>query len=362
MTDRKITVILFLLFGWSAMALASPDPNEQEKFVVAKIIGGKVSKSSAWPWMAAIVRNGFLAYQGQFCGGSLIAPRWVLTAAHCVSDETAQSISVVVGRSNLMLNDGEIHEVSQIIIHPEFYEFDLKNDIALLELSEASLIQPIETLSDYSAQDEPGRSAVALGWGTTLDGLGQYPADLYEVELPIVSNQTCKQAMPSADITESSLCAGDADGGKDTCTGDSGGPLVVFDDESQSWRQAGITSYGLERCAYPGQYGVYTRLEKYKDFISETICTATQIPIAPFLTLSQTGVNVTAEWTSDSLNAYRLYYAPYPGLEAIYSLDMNQANTLSVTLSSGQNFYVAVRAYDGNCISDFSNIESFIIP
>ena len=145
------------------------------------------------------------------------------------------------------------------------------------------------------------------------------------------------------------------------CQGDSGGPLVLYDRERQAWRQLGVTSFGASRCAQIGSYGVYTRLERYKTFISSTLCGVNRKPATPQLTIDKQNQFVTARWTTAGTAGYRLYYAPYPKMAPIYSADMGPRNELSVELPVGAAYYVAVSAYQGNCRSDFSNVEHFIV-
>ena len=333
--------------------------------IAPRIIGGTASKEGDWPWMTGILfrSDGFL-----FCGGTLIKDKWVLTAAHCLYDIDKiplqpGDIETLIGRSRLSTPGGERRFVKQIIIHPSYNQYlpDSAFDIALLKLETPSSYPPIQTLGNFSVQDDPDKPATALGWGTTSTPELTFPDDLHQVTVPIVSNGVCNQAMGGV-IKDNMLCAGFVDGGKDACIGDSGGPLVVFDTESQSWRQVGITSFGIG-CAEPGVYGVYTRLEMFKDFISSTICSGDDFPGTPELDISIHNHTVTASW-NPTFNAegYRLNYAPYPELSPIYSLDMNGNTSLSVELNSGDAYFVAINAYHQNCQSNYSNIEYFVVP
>jgi len=327
----------------------------------ARIIGGRPANSNAWPWMSGLVYKYEPISNGLFCGASLIAKDWVLTAAHCVFNESSASFDVIINQPQLDSGTGELLAVDSIIIHPEYNDFTLDNDLALIKLATPSRTQPIQVLPPFTAQDNAGKFAIAIGWGVISTSPEEYPLDLYQVDLPITDAPLCDAAM--GDITDNMLCAGNGLGNKDTCFGDSGGPLVVFDTESQSWRQAGITSWGFG-CADPGSYGVYTRLKNYAAFISDHICAAHELAVSTSLQLKIEGNKVRASW--DSLNnvylyGYRLNYAPYPDAQTIYSIDMNRSTDLSVTLGSGSDYYVAISSYHNNCISEYSNIEHFII-
>lgn len=327
--------------------------------VTPKIIGGRASVSTQWPWMAGLVKKNHSSFDGIFCGASLIAKHWILTAAHCVVDESRFTIDIIINQSDLKKNTGERLSVERILIHPLFENESLVNDLALIKLSTPSIHTPITVLSPYSTQDRADKPAIALGWGTTSATEPKYPVQLQEAELSIIDNPTCSATLNR--ITNDMLCAGIPSAKKDTCQGDSGGPLIVFDTESQSWRQAGITSWG-DRCAKPGSYGVYTRIKNYASFISDNICSANKKITPTSLSLSITDLVATARWgTSKTASGYRLHYAPFPQAWPIYSIDLNQLTQFSAGLNTGDAFYVAIKSYKDNCISEFSNIEHFAL-
>jgi len=338
---------------------------------MARIIGGRTADSSAWPWMAGLIFKRSDSSHSFFCGASLIAENWVLTAAHCVFYKNRLSFDVIINQAQLENGNGERLSVDDILIHPQYNPINFENDLALIKLATPSHNPPINVLAPFSTQDYAGKVAIALGWGTTSDTPLIYPQELQQVDLPIIDNSRCAVTMggnidtddpeDTGDITTDMLCAGDGLGRKDTCFGDSGGPLIVFDTESRSWRQAGITSWGYE-CASPGFFGVYTRLKNYAAFISEHICTAQDIPEPVSLSLDIDDTIATASWnTLNTVSGYRLNYAPYPDAQTIYSMDMNRDTDFSATLGSGDAFYVAMTSYNGNCLSEYSNIEHFII-
>ena len=355
---RLVQIILCITFSSSAVTAADYP-------ITAKIIGGQTASSTAWPWMAALSNKSLTAISGLFCGGSLIAQNWVLTAAHCMFDnknqlETPQNLRVQINSANLNSITGEVHNVAEIHVHPAFNQTNLNNDLALLKLSENSNVTPIEILPANSSQDEAGQNSIALGWGNTSTRRIVFPADLHQVALPIISNAVCSRALTG--IIDSMVCAGQVTGGVDTCEGDSGGPLLVFDQESQSYRQAAITSFGESKCAAPGFYGVYTRVDQFNDFISNTICSAEQIPTAPQLKLTVNKTLVQVSWNK-VLNGqhFRLNYAPYPTGTPIASMEMHQKTEYAVNLPLNSAYYVAITAYNGNCKSGYSNVETFVV-
>ena len=230
-----------------------------------RIIGGEVAAEGAWPWMAALVTQGYTPYDGQFCGGALIHAKWVLTAAHCLGG----SIDVVLGTNDLTASASTYERIAVIqqIAHPSYNSGTQDNDIALLELAEASSQTPI-AWNTSSAYNAAGLTSTVIGWGTTSYPTTSYPEMLMQVNVPIVSNATCSASYPGQ-ITSNMLCAGYAAGGKDSCQGDSGGPLMVSTG-SGSYVQVGVVSWG-DGCALAGYYGVYTRVSNYAAWISSYV-------------------------------------------------------------------------------------------
>lgn len=268
-----VLVALLLLVGVIAPLRAAEGPQPD-------IVGGaEVPDPNPYVWQVAIVSLPFQGTNSQFCGGSLIAAQWVLSAAHCFSNSgditPADQVGVLVGVRDLRVPTSAL-SVSRIIVHPGYVESTFANDIALLKLSEpvgdTSLIIPLSSASDDATFAEPGTLATVSGWGGLVGyapggsppGGQQYPDILYAVQVPIVSNDTCRTPNPS--LLDSMICAGLEAGGKDSCQGDSGGPLVVPDGNS-GYIQVGVVSFGLG-CAAPNTYGVYTRVSSFRDWIS----------------------------------------------------------------------------------------------
>jgi len=228
----------------------------------ARIINGVTSQPSAYPWMVSLRDSG----NGQFCGASLIAPNWVLTAAHCVEGENAAGIEAVVGDFNLTSNDqGEqTRGIKRIVVHPNRNANSEDNDIALLELKQAvsnsAVLAATSVLTDSIAVGTPLK---VMGWGNQSTSGAQFPNKLNEVDVPLVAQLTCNENY-NGDISDNMICAGLEQGGKDSCQGDSGGPLLYQKDGQ--WHQVGIVSFG-EGCAVANKPGVYARVGAYTNWI-----------------------------------------------------------------------------------------------
>ena len=267
-----VMLLLFLLMPTTPLAAqasepptGTPTPNTRELVVV----GGQPADPGEWPWQVMVLTGPYL------CGGSLIAPEWILTAAHCVFEKEGllfapSSITVRLGEHDRTRSESgeQVIAVAQIIAHDLYDSATNEHDIALLRLTSpaqsTATVQPI-TLLQQSAENAlatPGTMATVTGWGTTKEG-GAAATLLMEVAVPIVSNAQCNRSYGY--ITDNMLCAGYEAGGKDSCHGDSGGPLVVSD-ENGGWQLSGIVSFGYG-CARAKYFGVYTRISRYVEWI-----------------------------------------------------------------------------------------------
>lgn len=240
-----------------------------------RIIGGEVTPDGERPWMASLQSGG-----QHFCGGSVIASRWILTAAHCVEDGNADGLQVQVNVNDLSNSgEGERHNVAQIYNHPGYAQGE-STDIALLYLaSEISSSVPVLALADTDLMDEgatPGTLATVSGWGNTSTNGENFPDKMHQVNVPVVSNETCNSsAAYGGQVQDTEICAGYSEGGRDSCQGDSGGPLTVFYNGQEN--QVGVVSWG-EGCAVPDKYGVYARVAALKTWVDSVMAGNTDTP------------------------------------------------------------------------------------
>ncbi|EFX80463.1 hypothetical protein DAPPUDRAFT_188210 [Daphnia pulex] len=217
--------------------------HQPTRFDTHRIVGGVDAAKNAWPGIVGLRMKGRF-----FCGGSLIAPTKILTAAHCLTGIKRADIP------NLTVDLG---------MHVQSPSDAQANDIAIITLSSpvtyTSTISPVclANSNDQFADQE----ATIIGWGTTSEG-GSLPSVLQQATVKVTANAQCKTSYST--LAASMLCA--AAPGKDTCQGDSGGPLLVRSAPGSQWTQAGIVSFGVG-CARPEFPGVYTRVSSHGRWI-----------------------------------------------------------------------------------------------
>lgn len=243
------------------------------------IIGGTTTTITSAPWMAQLWytddqgTTGTSDDTGFFCGGAVVAPTKILTAAHCVKGaDWAKGGAVVTGATQLPSDDGDLHGGTATAVlrqwyHPSYNADAIDNDIAVLTLAAPVKATPIRmTTSTDTASYDPAttgaKSAKVYGWGRTSSTSDDVSPTLKTATLPIKSDTTCAAAYGSWFIKGHMTCAGPPASGTDSgttaiCSGDSGGPLVV------NGRIVGVVSWNVTDCVAKGAYSVFTKVSKY---------------------------------------------------------------------------------------------------
>jgi secreted trypsin-like serine protease len=254
-------------------AQASKAITSAESLLIARIdpriIGGDYTTIEKNPWQVALVL-GFAPepIRQQFCGGSLIAANWVLTAAHCVDNQSSPERVDVITGTTFYKSFGQRIKSDRIYIHSGWNSNTMENDIALIRLSmPASMGAPVAL--PVAENGIPSASTISVtGWGAIFEGGGSSEV-LMGAEIPIVERDQCNEPLAyNGRIKLSMFCAGFRDGGLDSCQGDSGGPASAIQNGKPTL--LGVVSWG-EGCARKMKYGVYTRVSAFRDWIDKTI-------------------------------------------------------------------------------------------
>jgi len=285
------------------------------------IYHGQTTPKGAFPFIVALIQAEAPDteegnYQGQFCGGSLISDRWLITAAHCMTaeDDQKRPIEITPDKVNIYagsndFKDGKRIKVKRVIRHPQYDPEKFENDVALLELAESAKSAKTSTIALLTPQNESsiggvGAKVIAAGWGETETK--EMPTELRHVEMDILSTAQCntnivnyRKAVGLAEllrkaqlsfgladgvveqvrllvegnigkiVTDNMVCSGRLETKRDTCQGDSGGPLFVKGPGGK-FTLVGLTSWG-EGCGATekGLYGIYTRVARYADWVQQ---------------------------------------------------------------------------------------------
>ncbi|MET8135537.1 serine protease [Streptomyces sp. NPDC005251] len=261
---RAYVPMLALVAAAAVIPLTSPALASSDSVV----IGSRPVQISKSPWTVALSsRDRFGGTRaGQFCGGVVIGPTTVVTAAHCLGDDVlgapprqAGDLKVIAGREDLTTGDGKEIPVRDIWVNPHYDSDTNAGDFGVLTLAEPlPAASAIRMAPSGDPAYEPGTAAVVYGWGD-LTGGGDYASSLRAADVHVLSDSSCERAYPGSEAgtydAVSMVCAGEPAGGHDACQGDSGGPLVA------QGRLIGLVSWG-SGCGRAGSPGVYTRVSE----------------------------------------------------------------------------------------------------
>lgn len=281
----------------------SDGPSSSSLPISPRIIGGTVTGSDRFPFVASLLDTGTMAH---ICGGTLVAPDVVLTAGHCSS----YFDSIQVGRHDIVNGKPRTYDhlvVEEHVTHPSYGNV-IMHDFALAKLYGTSGVKPVRMNNrrNVPAVDE---ALTVMGWGVTEEGDSSTASDvLREVDVISMSNEECEkssgeyggeQVSYNGYIVKSMMCAWME--GVDACQGDSGGPIIKARVEGGGggWQedvQVGIVSWGLG-CAHGSFPGVYARLSAVDDWLRNSICRMSADPPA-YLGCAENGNAPAFEWLS----------------------------------------------------------------
>ncbi|XP_068033818.1 LOW QUALITY PROTEIN: prostasin-like [Anomalospiza imberbis] len=253
-----------------------------------RVVGGSGAQEGQWPWTVSV------AFRGRHvCGGALIAPAWVLTAAHCFPPENPlREYRVTLGVLQLLAPppDAQVRGVASVARHPAYRDYgDYRDserhggaaagDLALARLeppaSPSRLVRPV-CVPSAEVTFEPGLNCTVTGWGHVRTAVPlPPPKTLQQLEVPLLSPRLCRCLYASGTAAGTrrdglgtpagdTICAGLPQGQRDACQGDSGGPLACR--LGGTWHLAGVVSWG-DACGVPGRPGVYTGVSPHLSWI-----------------------------------------------------------------------------------------------
>ncbi len=290
-----VSAIIFIGAMGADHALAAPSPSDDAVSfaetgsrplgIQGRVINGtEVTTEARYPWVVSL-RYTYDPKKAavHFCGGSIVGPSLIVTAAHCVDRLVGRegALSIWYGSTRLSRGGSSV-QAAEILVHPDkrvvtiplaggkFYEV-YDNDIALVSVrgtfpdsTHAKVLKPV----NESLMFGDGALVTVAGWGLTETG---QPAEtLRHLGLKLVPRRLCNSVGSyDGNITENMVCAGFIEGGRDSCKGDSGGPLMAYDGEG-GLVLAGVVSWG-EGCAMPKKYGVYVRAPRFYSWIMDAL-------------------------------------------------------------------------------------------
>lgn len=230
----------------------------------SRIIGGEPANINQFPWTVSVRQFG-----AHHCGGSIIRPNRVLTAASCVPRNTPANLYTVRAGSNNNNVGGQLLQVADFVVHPNFVADRFRSNIAIIFMAgvfnTANPAIAVIALPSQGAGVATGVLAQVTGWGETAIG-GAYSPLLRVVSVPIVAQNTCvsNYAHHVFPLSQDMLCAGFPAGGRGFCTGDIGGPLTL------GAQLAGIASFNVV-CAAANYPGVFTRVSFFSNWINANV-------------------------------------------------------------------------------------------
>jgi secreted trypsin-like serine protease len=256
---KAIRPLVTLLLAFAVVASAAPAFAAEPQYG-ARIYNGSPASEANFPNVALI-----MFASGGRCTGSLIAPEWVLTAAHCMPKTQGESLRIGLGGDDLSKGFDEVFTSTAYAAHPRYNPTTLANDVGLIRLPRRS-VKPVVRLASREdrAAWQAGVRATIVGWGRTQEDPPVNSSILRSATVIIQEEARC-HALDDIYDEGTMMCAGGT--GSDACRGDSGGPLLVF--SGSNVVQMGITSFGAD-CG-PTSVGFYAWVPAARTWIDATV-------------------------------------------------------------------------------------------
>ncbi|XP_075413316.1 serine protease 55 [Tenrec ecaudatus] len=259
-----LSVLLLMAEAKSVHLACGERPGFEGGAQYSRIINGVEAGFGEFPWLVSIQSE-----HEHFCGGTILNPWWILTAAHCFQFDqlSPEDLSIVAGTNDLISSSKDIKKVTKIILHKDFQKDKMDNDIALLMVNSPISFNDQEIPICLPKHPSPStwHECWVAGWGQTVtDNKNSLTTDMMKAPMAIIAWERCSQIFPK--LTKNMLCAGYKNESYDACQGDSGGPLVCTPGPGKEWYQVGIISWGRS-CGLKGIPGMYTLLAKYNLWI-----------------------------------------------------------------------------------------------
>jgi len=268
--------------GWCDASLhcaPGPPPTARlaKRSLVGSVVGGSETKPNYWPWQVTIWLSG-----KHHCGGTLISPGWVMTAAHCLDERNVTKYKAIFGEHHLKVKSNleQTRRITKMILHPSFNYAAGGDDIALLKVDIPVVLNKVVKFACLPKQTKEersvGKECYITGWGTVYEDYEKKkPEVLHSVKLPVVTTKACAKINfrhHKTKIRPDVICAGygwDYDYIQSGCHGDSGGPLACK--INHKWTVEGVVSWGSSSCFGFEKYTVFTRVSSYRTWIDRNI-------------------------------------------------------------------------------------------